>query len=138
MAVRRRDKLLVMAHGSENPSQPEWAKTLRLIAEVEPVLDACILAYSIGGAPTTLQRGELNDLTGELSPRIAVLTGSRVVRTVGVAVGWFQRGFKTFRPTELAPALDHLGAVGDDRAWAEQALVDVCDELGMSPPGGAC
>lgn len=137
MAVRRRDKLLVMAHGSDSPSQPEWNEAMRLIADVEPVSDARILAYSTGGAPTTLQRGELNDLTGELSPRIALLTGSRVVRTVGVAVGWFQRGFQTFRPTELGPALDHLGVEGDDRAWAERALADACDELGMTPPGGA-
>jgi hypothetical protein len=107
MAFERSGRVLVMVHGPMAPSAEDWQA---MIDYSRPFVetDSVGFIYSAGGAPDSKQRKVLFDSLGQRTIRVALVSPSRVVLAIGVAVSWFNRAFKTFSPAHLKGAMEHL------------------------------
>jgi hypothetical protein len=66
-------------------------------------------------------------------PLTAVLTPSKVLQTVSVAISWFNPRLRVFSPHELEQALDHLNVAGPDREKMKAMLARLRRELARQP-----
>ncbi|HET9933881.1 MAG TPA: hypothetical protein VFQ35_24420 [Polyangiaceae bacterium] len=97
--------LMVVVHGAESPSVVDWARYVNeLRAHVPPV--ERILVRTRGGAPDGKQRAAFTEVFRGEQPRVAVMTGSRMVQGVVNA-------FRIFNPSTSAFALDGWEDVGE-------------------------
>jgi hypothetical protein len=107
MAFEKSGRVLVMVHGPLAPSAEDWQAMIdftRPLVETAPVS----FIYSAGGAPDSKQRKALVDALGERTIRVALVSQSRVVLAIGVAISWFNPALKTFSPAHLKGAMEHL------------------------------
>jgi hypothetical protein len=122
MRVQAQGRLLVFVHTKQDPGDEEWAQALGLWKEQLVVPELCGLIYTAGGAPNAAQRARLNELLAGRPIRIAVLTGSQMARTVGVAIRWFNPNFRMFEPNDFDGAMQHL-AVKEHEAGVLREMV---------------
>jgi arginyl-tRNA--protein-N-Asp/Glu arginylyltransferase len=102
-------KLLLVMHTKENPSDAEWADYCAFTAKNLPHFTSTIIVTE-GGAPNTMQRGQLNDLleANNFKQKVAVVTISRLARGIVTALSWYNPNIKAFSPTQIPAALDHV------------------------------
>lgn len=125
MVSRVQGDLVVCAHNTETPSNAEWDEFLEIFRHARSISELRILVFTDGAAPNTMQRASLTKALDGKQPRIAVLSGSRVVRGVATAISWFNPNIDVFPPENVTAALDHLRIVGSDRSTA----TDLAGEL---------
>jgi hypothetical protein len=107
LAIKVIDRLLIIVHGTFDPTDDEWWACLDTI-EKHGVIRTQHLIYTDGGAPTVQQYRDLNTiLAGRIVPT-AVVSDSLLVRARLVAVSWFDSSIKPFPPCGLADALAFL------------------------------
>jgi hypothetical protein len=126
---RRVGAFTVVVHSAAPPADDEWN---RMIDESDPDGPMRALVYTAGGAPNAAQRAKLTALYGTRPLAVAVLTNSALARAAGTALRWFRPELRMFSPSELAAALDHLGAVEPDRGEILRVLQELKIELGLA------
>jgi hypothetical protein len=89
------------------------------------------LVWTDGGAPNAKQRAMLSAALKSGQPLTAVLTPSKVVQTVSVAISWFNPRLRVFSPNELEQALEHLSIVAPNRQQIKDLLARLRRELSL-------
>ncbi len=99
----------VAVHGPDDPDAADWQAYLAAARSIlKGYEQPRVLVYTLGGNPSTAQRGELNKINEGLSPRVAVMLNSRVARGTVTALSWFNPSIKAFALDELERAMKHL------------------------------
>ena len=107
VAIKVVDRLLIIAHGSFDPTGDEWRTCLDTI-EKHGITRTQHLIYTDGGAPTIAQYRELTAvLAGRVVPTAVVFDSLRV-RASLAALSLFNSSIKSFPPCGLADALRFL------------------------------
>jgi hypothetical protein len=119
---------VVVVHSATAPTDVEWQKNVELQTSL-PAGRARVLVWTDGGAPNAKQRAMLSAALKGGQPLTAVLTPSKVVQTVSVAISWFNPRLRVFSPNELELALDHLNIVGPHRQQIKDLLARLRREL---------
>lgn len=118
IAYARCGRHVILAHAAVNPSDAEWQQYARDIDRWISEL-AGILVVTDGGALTSGQRRELNDIfvrAGQKSFRVAVLSSSLLARGIVNALSLWNPGIRMFKPEAVDQALAHIGASLDGPA----------------------
>jgi hypothetical protein len=100
--------VLVSVYTDKPPSDDEAAAILAEMKKLDLNQTRAFIVTS-GGAPTTAQRKRVYDMLGPVELTAAVLSDSRLVRSVATAMAWFNKNLKIFSPHELDDALAFLG-----------------------------
>jgi hypothetical protein len=116
----------IWLHTAEDPSPALWTAGVQRVAELKRTLGGDVskiltMAISDGGAPNTLQRGQLFTDVLEGKARVAGVSSqlsNRLVRGITTAIFWLNPSFRAYPPTEFDKALSHL----DISAYREQLL----------------
>jgi hypothetical protein len=110
--------VIVALNGPEFASEDDWAAYMTVVrgcrAEDPMLARTRNLALSDGGSPTARQRREVIEATDGARPVGAIVSTSRLVRGVGVALSWFMPEVKFFAPGDYRRALRHIGVPDAD------------------------
>jgi len=122
-------------HTTQSPSTAEWKasiEAMRAYAEQHKnSLDRYRgLVFTDGGAPSALQRGDLNEIYGGRPIKVAVIASSAFVRAVITALTWFNLKIKAFAPKEVLEAFDHIGIRAPEQKQLWQQLSEMEAECG--------
>ena len=124
----------VLVHTSDPPTDADWTENMAGLVQRPSELRG-IFVYTMGGGPNAGQRSIYNVTLERLGmkPKVAVLSGSTVVRGIMTAFNWIQGGtMKLFSLGDLAPACDYLGVSSLFEQRAIEAQVEVFKrELGI-------
>jgi hypothetical protein len=123
-------RTIVIVHPERPPSDVRWDAMLEE-SLARPEIDR-VLVYSAGGAPNSKQSVRLTDALRQRDARVSVLTASTKVRVATLALRLFRPEIHFFRPTELKPAFDHLGATPEERAELVRVLEELKGQLGLA------
>ena len=115
------DRVLLVAHGEQPPTDEEWAAFMSGFAN-HGVDDALVLVWTEGAAPNVSQRRELTDLLAGRAVPIAVLSSSTLVRGVATAISWFNRKVRVFAPHDADAAITFLGVGAPHAAKVREEL----------------
>ncbi len=112
MACQRVRTVILLVHGPDNPTQPEWNEYLKLVEESRNLVTQ-VLVSTKGGGPTPTQRAAVQDLYNTYKPSappVAVLAESIIARGIVTAISWKYGTDKirAFAPVELDAALTWL------------------------------
>lgn len=124
-ASARSGRVSVTVHGSVSPDFQEWCEYLEWVRRWDvPLARTRTLVYSMGGGPDFTQRKLLTDLTAAapIQPKAVVLTRSKLVRGMGVALSWFNSNVRTMAPEALVAALRYLELEDHESRWARDEL----------------
>lgn len=98
--------------GRRDPTDQEWDSYIRFLRQnIVPGVTPRSLVITDGGGPNSAQRTKLTELVSEHSGevKIAVVTGSAVVRGIFTAMSWFATfNYRAFTPLQLDEALVFL------------------------------
>lgn len=109
----------IWLHTADDPDQAQWTQAVERITEVKHKrnLDVSMirtLVITDGGAPNTVQRGQLLSDALEGKATSAVVTtvlSNRLKRGIATAISWLNPSFRAFLPEEFDAALIHLDLV---------------------------
>jgi hypothetical protein len=107
MAFMVIDRMFLLVHGAEDPTNEEWALYLDAIQR-HGVDRTMLLVYTDGGGPSAMQRRYLNELLNGRTVPVAVLSDSAKVRGLVTVMSWFNPQIRAFSPAELVVALAYL------------------------------
>ncbi|APR83157.1 Hypothetical protein A7982_08506 [Minicystis rosea] len=112
MACQRVRSVILLIHGADTPTQPEWDEYLKLVEDSRGLVTQ-VLVDSAGGAPTPTMRAEVQKRYNTYKPSappVAVLSNSMIARGIVTAISWgYGRDkIRAFAPGELDAALDWL------------------------------
>ncbi len=101
--------LFLVMHTKDNPTDEEWTQYLDFTKKNLQNLKRNLILTE-GGGPSTMQRGQLNDLLEAqgFKAKISVVTLSRLVRGIVTALSWFNPNIKAFSTIQIPAALDYL------------------------------
>jgi hypothetical protein len=112
------DKFHVMLwmHTGTNPSDAEWASALARVIELKQKVGGDLdkvrgIVVSDGGAPTTVQRGEMFTKLLEGKAKVAAVTqalSNPLIRGVATAISWLNPNARVYPPDRFNSALEHL------------------------------
>jgi hypothetical protein len=105
-------ELFLFLHGGQPPLDHEWQASIDAYQACEEehgdISRVRILVVTDGGAPSSRQRGKLNDfLKGRILP-ISVISDSALVRGVVTAFSWFNPKIRSFPPRLAWQACEHV------------------------------
>jgi hypothetical protein len=121
MAFKVMDRVLVLAHGVDDPTDDEWfAYVTEIKRQGADLLPQVVLTE--GGRPNSVQRKMLTDVLAGRGMKVAVLSKSTLVRGVVTAISWFNRDIRPFEVHELHEAIAYLGVSITQRAQIDLAL----------------
>lgn len=116
---------LVVVHGTEAPTDPEWSDFSKLVGDQIANIRSMIV-WSDGGTPSGDQRDVARKFweQSQIRPRFALVTTSTFAKVVGKALEVFsdQSMVKIFDPTQYEMALDHVVVVGSQRNKIKAAI----------------
>jgi len=107
LAIKVIDRLFIVVYGAHDPTDEEWDDYLAL-AKRNGIEQTVQLICTDGGAPTSAQRRELNEILGGRTVPVAVVSRSPRVRATVTALSWFNRAIKAFPEKGLRDALEYL------------------------------
>ncbi|MCA9653446.1 MAG: hypothetical protein H6712_11250 [Myxococcales bacterium] len=100
---------VVGVHGPDDPNDADWTAYLNAGREIMATgQDLCVLAYSLGGGPNSVQRSQVNDLFKNRPQRVAVMLNSALARGAVTALSWFNNRIKAFNLEQVDEACRHL------------------------------
>jgi hypothetical protein len=123
---------LIFVHTKEQPTDSEWDQLCEFYRKFKTDR---VLVFSEGGAPNTVQRSKLNQVMDN-NPRVAIMTPSLLVRSVGTALRWFHDRIRVFGPAEIESALGHLALSDDQAQVVRRSLDELRTDLRKSADGG--
>jgi hypothetical protein len=103
-------------HSENDPPADEWKVAMGRLVEHKRKLGGDLskvrsLAITDGGAPNTVQRGELIGDVHEGHVKTAAVSSvltNRLKRGIATAIFWLNPNFRAFPPEEFSRALEHL------------------------------
>ena len=110
MAVRRVDRLFIVAYGATDPTDDDFSKLLEAVNRNRFGLlgtRILLLVATEGGKPSEEQRKRFDAILG-VSHLVAVLSVSRRYRALVNMERWFSKSIKAFKMSEIDAALDFL------------------------------
>lgn len=127
-------EVLLFLHTPLPPSRDEWGAMmgdLLSYAEKNEARRIVTLVVSDGGGPDVSMRAEMLDYFKRyhLHMKTSVVTVSRFVRGIVSAVSWFNPQIRAFTPSQLLPALTHLGMSAGAKPRLLQELAEMEREL---------
>jgi hypothetical protein len=123
----------LLVHNEVPPDDEEWAFNLSAILENKKEIKG-IFVYTMGGGPNAVQRSSYNNALEKagIKPKVAVLSGSAVVRGILTAFNWVQGGTMRLFPLDgVGPACDYLGLSGLEQTAVSTELQKFKSELGI-------
>jgi hypothetical protein len=117
-AYARRGGHMLLAHGPNPPGDAEWAEYLRDLARWLPD-SVGLLIVTTGGGPTSSQRRALREVAAAVptaTTPTAVVSSSRLVRGIVIAISLFAPSIRVFAPEALADALAYVKVHPADQA----------------------
>ncbi len=156
LAFSQTDSLMVLVHGTEAPSDPEWDRWLeRWFALFDERGQQCrLLVVTAGGTPTASQRHRMlqriQPVRGGRTARVALLTESIFARTlvnplIAMEATWFGefyraiRGeagdsqvYRVFGGQQVRQALTWLELAPAREAEVRRTIADLETEIGRS------
>lgn len=122
--------IVVGFHTRDNPNDDDWTAYLEcgrvLLEEHERI---GILAYSLGGGPNAVQRGEVNEMFKDTPQRVAVMLDSRMARGAVTALSWFNNKIHAFKLDQQDEALAHLGATPEQVTRVKEELAQLGERV---------
>jgi hypothetical protein len=100
-------RICVCYYNALEPTDQEHRESIQFFRKLD-FSYVRVLAISEGGAPTTLQRKDFNDIVAGRSIPLALLTDSVLVRGVVTAYSWFNRSIRAFSSDDIQDALAYL------------------------------
>ncbi len=113
MAVGDLDVLLWL-HTEDDPPQDEFALAVARMVELKRRRSNLAawrsLVITDGGAPNTLQRGQVAEVFEGIVKAAAVTTvlNNRIKRGIATAISWINPSFRAYPPEEFGAALAYL------------------------------
>lgn len=130
LTTRQRGDLLILRQNANSPSEEEWDACLDLVRQRAHRLDRMkVLVLTSGGAPSTGQRKRLQALIQGYKVPIAVVSDSMAVRFVASSVAMLTPRIRSFEPSQLDRAYDHLELSVDERSTATMLLDTMAADL---------
>ncbi|EYF07825.1 Hypothetical protein CAP_6847 [Chondromyces apiculatus DSM 436] len=124
--------VVVVLHGEAPPREEEWARYIGLIRERD-LLKTASIVFTDGGAPSSKQRAEINEILAGRHPRGAVVSHNPLLRGVITALALVNPQTRSFSPDKLADAFTFLKLTRDEIAAVQQTLEALCAEIGFRP-----
>ncbi len=122
---------VLLAHGSEAPTQPEWEHYVGILTKADnDKLATGLLVLSDGVGPDSMQRRMLADL----KLKTAVVTLSRVARGIATALSWVGANIKAFQPHQMSDVFNYLNVRGDHQLYVLRQLAAMRLELAGHDP----
>ena len=121
--------LHIIVHSEAVPTDAEWDAYLAAFPAGDLLSHYKVIVYSLGGGPNGAQRVRLVNLIRARPPRVALLTGSSVMRGIGTAVSWFIRSLKVFPLPERAAAFRYLDMSPNEEQRANETIDRFVREL---------
>jgi len=106
--------VLLWLHTEEDPPQDEFNQALNRVIELKRKRNGVTTFRSLvvtdGGAPNTLQRGQVSDVFEGKVKAVAVTTvlNNRIKRGIATAISWINPSFRAHSPEEFDVALRYL------------------------------
>lgn len=135
--LHKKSMFLVM-HAKDNPSDQEWNEYVEFAKKNVQYLRTTLIITE-GGGPSTVQRGELNDVLEKagFKSKIAVVTLSRMVRGIVTAISWFNPNIKAFSTIQVPAALEYLEIPVAERDVIFREIKTLRIKLGLPPEPAA-
>jgi len=130
MSWRFEDRLMVIVHGSENPSNLEWQRMLTDGAARALPSDRT-LVVSYGGGPDGRQRELLAKQFARKPIPTCIMTKSVLVRAIASALLFFNRNMKVVGLEERDSAYQFLEFSAQERDTANRLRKELEAELGL-------
>jgi hypothetical protein len=116
--------LMIVAQNAKPPTDEEWDYYIDGLRGLEREKRLHLLqsvVFTEGGAPSSAQRGRLNDFLNGRAIRGAVVSPSGLVRGVVTALNWFNPKLKAFKPEQVDEAFRYVGLKESDLpvVWSE-------------------
>lgn len=108
MAWRRSERLLVVVHRPENPSNVEWQTFLNDSVSARLGSNLRIMVVSYGGRPDAAQREQLTRAIGTAPALTVVMTKNALVRAVAIALHFFNPRLVALALDDMEGAFQHL------------------------------
>jgi hypothetical protein len=118
-------RVSVVVHGRLQPTNLEWEEYIKYARSNVVIKDLKVLVRTHGGSPDADQRKTMEDMARQdypHPPRVAMITGSIVVRAVMAVSTVFNPYIKCFGPDQVSVAYAYLGLDDHERARAALAL----------------
>jgi hypothetical protein len=112
MAARLHAHAVILVHSEAAPAQAEWDAYVGQLRSLEQVVGGdlsrgALIVFTDGGAPNASQRRQVNEwLRGRYWP-VSVVSFSGVVRAVGTAMSFFNKGLEIYSPLAWRDAFAH-------------------------------
>ena len=110
VAYKQLGTLFVSVHGKEAVSHSQFPEILATFSALD-FKSVKMLVVTDGGGPTPAQRKEMNAALGGQQLMTAVVSDDVLIRGTVTALGWFNANIRSFRRSEIEPALKYLGVV---------------------------
>lgn len=110
MILERVGDALFLAHTSERPTDAEWEEFVDAAAElIARTGRGKFLVLTDGGGPNATQRHAINNVCEGRDVQAAIMSDSRVVRGIVMAINWMKAmDIRPFPRDGLAPAVEFL------------------------------
>lgn len=109
----------VWLHTRSDPAPDEWSASCQAVADFGKANGGDFTRFRAlfvtdGGTPDARQRKELfRDALGGYPAMMSIVTEAvttnALKRGIATALGWMNPNFRVFEPTDLGPALEHIG-----------------------------
>lgn len=130
-------QIVVMAHNKNPLSNEEWEENylahIRELKRTARIDDSANLVFAEGQGPTSKQRSVGNQIFGKNEHyqfRVAVVTGSTLVRGAVTALSWFNPLIKAYSAEDYRGAFQHVRLRPIDDERVRQALIDLKQKIG--------
>ena len=107
--------LMILVHTVRPPSDAEWEAYFAQASKQDPKL-LKNLVFTDGGAPSSVQRKQVNDWLAGQPTRACVITASALARGAVKALSWFNPQLTAMAPQQLDAAFQYLGVREDEKA----------------------
>lgn len=117
-------------HNRSNPTPGEWAEFCGRLAHL-PLLRGRFrhLVFSDGGGPDNAMRREALATGKYEHQRLALVTGSVLVRGIGTVLAWFGTDLETFAPRETEEALRRFEMNELERAFVARTIAESLSKI---------
>jgi hypothetical protein len=118
-------RVSVVVHGRVQPTTLEWEEYINYARGNANIKNLQVLVRTHGGSPDANQRQTMADMARQdypNPPRVAMITGSVVVRAVMNLAMVFNPNIKCFSPEQMSVACAYLELDSREQALAAAAL----------------
>jgi hypothetical protein len=136
MVFRLLPNVHLCVSGTDDPTDDEWTgyiDAVRAKMKTGAALPRMrTLVFTDGGGPNAAQRKLMNAMLDGRSTPVALVSSSVAVRSVTVALAWFNKQIRSFTPDQVTEAFAFLGVPPDEHAAIWVVVHALRRELGVA------